>query len=65
MTNWEHFFGTPERAMMMDVEFYDIPTMVVVKREEKAGQASTLRLVARFYTRDEYLEWLKSERVDE
>lgn len=46
MTNWEHFFGTPERAALMDVEFYAIPAMVAVKREEKAGDAATLRLVA-------------------
>ena len=41
MTNWEHFFGTPERAALMDVEFYAIPAMVAVKREEKAGDAAT------------------------
>lgn len=46
MTNWEHFFGTPERAALMDVEFYAIPAMVAVKHEEKAGDAATLRLVA-------------------
>lgn len=64
MTNWEHFFGTPERAVMMDVEFYVIPAMIVVRRKEKACHTSALRVVARFYTRDEYLEWLKSERRD-
>lgn len=65
MTNWEHFFGTPERAAPMDVEFYAIPAMVAVKREEKAGDAATLRLVARFDSREEYLAWLKSERCGE
>lgn len=65
MTNWEHFFGTPERAVLMDVEFYAIPAMVAVKREEKAGDAATLRLVARFDSREEYLAWLKSERCGE
>ena len=65
MTNWEHFFGTPERAALMDVEFYAIPAMVAVKREEKAGDAATLRLVARFDSREEYLAWLKSERCGE
>jgi hypothetical protein len=65
MTNWEHFFGTPERAALMDVEFYAIPAMVAVKHEEKAGDAATLRLVARFDSREEYLAWLKSERCGE
>ena len=65
MTNWEHFFGTPERAALIDVEFYTIPAMVAVKREEKAGDAATLRLVARFDSREEYLAWLKSERCGE
>lgn len=39
--------------------------MVAVKREEKAGDAATLRLVARFDSREEYLAWLKSERCGE
>ena len=30
------------------VEFYAIPAMVVVKREEQAGDTATLRVVARF-----------------
>lgn len=42
-----------------------IPAMVAVKREEKAGDAATLRLVARFDSREEYLAWLKSERCGE
>lgn len=37
----------------------------VLKREEKAGDAATLRLVARFDSREEYLAWLKSERCGE
>lgn len=64
MTNWEHYFGTPERAVLMDVKFYAIPAMVAVKREEKAGDAATLRLVARFDSREEYLAWLKAEHGD-
>ena len=62
MNNWEHFFGTPERAALMDVEFYAIPAMVVVKREEQAGDTATLRVVARFYSNADYLAWLKAER---
>lgn len=65
MTNWEHFFGTPESAALMDVEFYAVPKMVVVKREEQAGDTATLRAVARFYSNADYLEWLKTERCGE
>lgn len=64
MTNWEHYFGTPERAALMDVEFYAIPAMVIVKREERAGDTATLRVVARFYSNADYLEWLKAEYDD-
>lgn len=65
MTNWEYYFGTPERAMRMGVEFYAIPAMVIVKREERAGDTATLRVVARFYSNDDYLEWLKAERKED
>lgn len=65
MTNWEHYFGTPERAARMDVEFYAIPAMVIVKREERAGDTATLRVVARFYSNADYLEWLKAEREED
>lgn len=64
MTNWEYYFGTPERAARMDVEFYATPAMVIVKREELAGNTATLRVVARFYSNEGYLEWLKAERDD-
>lgn len=43
MTNWEYYFGTPEAAMRMEVEFYAIPAMVIVKHEELAGNTATLR----------------------
>ncbi|RDC24042.1 hypothetical protein [Eggerthella lenta] len=64
MTNWEYYFGTPEKTAHMEVEFYAIPAMVIVKREECAGNTATLRVVARFYSYEGYLEWLKAERDD-
>lgn len=64
MTNWEYYFGTPERTALMEVEFYAIPAMVIVKREERAGNTATLRVVARFYSYEGYLEWLKAEYDD-
>lgn len=51
--------------MRMEVEFYAIPAMVIVKREERAGDTATLRVVARFYSNDDYLEWLKAERKED
>ena len=65
MTNWEYYFGTPERAARMEVEFYAIPAMVIVKREELADNTATLRVVARFYSNADYLEWLKAEREED
>lgn len=65
MTNWEYYFGTPEAAMRMEVEFYAIPAMVIVKHEELAGNTATLRVVARFYSNADYLEWLKAEREED
>ena len=65
MTNWEYYFGTPEKTAHMDVEFYAIPAMVIVKREECAGDTATLRVVARFYSNADYLEWLKAEREED
>ena len=64
MTNWEYYFGTREKAALMDVEFYAIPAMVIVKREERAGDTATLMVVARFYSNADYLEWLKAEYDD-
>lgn len=64
MTNWEYYFGTPEKTAHMEVEFYAIPAMVIVKREECAGNTATLRVVARFYSYEGYLEWLKAEYDD-
>ena len=65
MTNWEYYFGTPERTALMEVEFYAIPAMVIVKREEGAGDTATLRVVARFYSNADYLEWLKAKREED
>lgn len=65
MTNWEYYFGTPEKAALMDVEFYAIPAMVVVKHEGLASNTATLRVVARFYSNADYLEWLKAEREED
>lgn len=65
MTNWEYYFGTPEKTAHMEVEFYAIPAMAIVKHEEGAGDTATLRVVARFYSNADYLEWLKAKREED
>lgn len=65
MTNWERYFGTPERAACTEVQFVPWPFMVVVYEARRMGNCSVEhRLLARFYEEAEYLEWLKAEHDD-
>ena len=67
MTNWERYFGTPERAMRMDVR---------VRRDGRPFHigvsecnpfttcALESRLVRYFASWGEYLDWLRAEYDD-
>lgn len=65
MTNWEHFFGTPERAAQMGVEFQSWPFIIIVWRGRRMSACTDSRqLVAWFDEEADYLEWLKAEHDD-
>lgn len=65
MTNWEHLFGTPERAIRTEVEFHSWPFIIIVSETRRMSECTTSgRLLARFYTEADYLEWLKAEYDD-
>lgn len=65
MTNWEHLFGTPERAIGTEVEFHSWPFIIIVSETHRMSECtSSHRLLARFYTEADYLEWLKAEHDD-
>lgn len=64
MTNWEHLFGTPERAIGTEVEFHSWPFIIVSETHRMSECTSSHRLLARFYTEADYLEWLKAEHDD-
>ena len=65
MKNWEHFFGTPERAAQMEVEFQSWPFIIIVKRTSRMSACtSSHQLVEWFYEEAEYLKWLKAEHDD-
>lgn len=46
MTNWEHFFGTPERAAQMEVEFQSWPFIIVKRTSRMSACTSSHQLVA-------------------
>lgn len=64
MTNWEYYFGTPERAALTEVRFHVWPFMIIVNRIERINGMPVTRLVSRFDSDDEYAAWLKAERDD-
>lgn len=61
MTNYERYFGTPERASKMRVRFvHDISQRLLVEKVmedtwDYAGESFA------FYSVQEYLEWLQEE----
>ena len=62
MTNWEHLFGTPERAIHTEVEFHSWPFFIAVYETSRMSSCTTSkRLLASFYEEADYLEWLKAE----
>lgn len=65
MTNWERYFGTPERAAHAEVEFHSWPFIIIVSETSRMSECTcSHRLLARFYTEADYLEWLKAEHDD-
>lgn len=65
MTNWERLFGTPERAIHTEVESHSWPFIIIVSETHRMSECtSSHRLLARFYTEADYLEWLKAEHDD-
>lgn len=65
MTNGERLFGTPERAIRTEVEFHSWPFIIMVYETHRMSSCTTSsRLLARFYTEADYLEWLKAEYDD-
>lgn len=65
MTNWEHYFGTPEKAARMDVRFDSWPSRVRVNRVERfSDQTISCRFVTHDMTPEEYRAWLDAEYDD-
>lgn len=65
MTNWEHLFGTPERAIHTETEFYSWPFFIAVYETSRMSSCTTSkRLLASFCDEADYLEWLKAEYDD-
>lgn len=65
MTNWEYYFGTPERAALTEVRFHVWSFMIIVNRIERINGRPVPMLVAWFNSYEGYLEWLKAEREEE
>lgn len=65
MTNWEHLFGTPERAIHTETEFHSWPFFIAVYETSRMSSCTTSkRLLASFCEEADYLEWLKAEYDD-
>lgn len=65
MTNWECYFGTPERAMRMEVRVMTWPLLIAVSEvDPHTGTAKHSRLVGEFAQWAEYAAWLHAERDD-
>nr|DAM66042.1 MAG TPA: hypothetical protein [Caudoviricetes sp.] len=65
MTNWDHYFGTPEKAARMEVRFDILPSMVSVYKVGRCSdQMVSLRVVAKDMMPDEYRAWLDAEYDD-
>lgn len=61
MTNWEYYFGTPERAVLMCLEYCFEPMVLAVNRVEHVNGRPVPMLVTWFNSYEGYLEWLKAE----
>ena len=57
MTNWEHLFGTPERAIHTETEFHSWPFFIAVCETSRMSSCTTSkRLLASFCEEADYLE---------
>lgn len=65
MTNWERYFGTPERAMRMEVRVMTCPLLIAVSEVDPHTRcAKRSRRVAEFPQWEEYAAWLHAEHDD-
>lgn len=67
MTNWEHFFGTPEAAMRMEVRMLSDGRrfrIAVSECNPFTTCAFESRRVRDFASWGEYLDWLRAEYND-
>ena len=65
MTNWERYFGTPEKAARMEVRVTTWPLLIAVSEvDPHARCAKHSRLVGEFAQWAEYAAWLHAERDD-
>lgn len=65
MTNWEHYFGTTEKAARMEVCISSWPSRVSVCMVKSFNdQTVSRRFVAHDMTPDEYSAWLDAEYDD-
>lgn len=65
MTNWERYFGTPERATRMDARVLTWPLRIVVREVDPHTRcAMHSRLVGEFAQWAEYTAWLHAEYDD-
>lgn len=65
MTNWERYFGTPGRAMRMDVRVYAGPFRIAVSECDPFSPCMLKsRCVRDFRSWGDYLDWLNAEYDD-
>lgn len=64
MTNWEYYFGTPERASLMCMFYYSEPPVIAVNRFKLVKDTLVPMLVTWFSSHEEYVAWLKAEHDD-
>lgn len=65
MTNWEYYFGTPEKTAHMEVRVATWPLLIVVDELDLHTRcAKRSRRVAEFPQWEEYTAWLHAEHDD-
>lgn len=65
MTNWEHYFGSPEAAAHMEVVWGSWPISITVYSSRPFSSLTCEhRLVASFHNEEEYRAWLVAEYDD-
>lgn len=65
MTNWEHYFGTPEAASHMEVIWYSWPFCIAVYRTKRMSRCTcSQQRIADFDTEEMFRTWLNAEYDD-